>query len=112
MENQENNPVSFIDKFIVPAPAKAEFYNMIRLNRNFVKNLPGFIEGADYERTDEQDNLIYVSVAKWESTQAIDKAKEMVEAEHKKPGFDTTALVERLGIILDRALYREPDPSL
>jgi len=111
MENQENDQVSFIDKFFVPSTAKAEFYKMISINRNFIKKLSGFIEDAHYEHTDEKGNLIYVTVAKWESAQAIDKAKEAVQAEYKKQGLNPAAMVERLGITMDRAIYREIDSS-
>ena len=107
MDNQKNDLVSLIDKFFVPAAAKAEFYKLVKMNRSFLRKLPGFIQDAHYEHTDEQGNLRYVTVAAWGSTQAIDSAKEAVQAEYEKQGFDAAAMVERLGITIDRAIYQE-----
>ncbi|MFD1875524.1 hypothetical protein [Hymenobacter bucti] len=107
MENQRNDLVSLIDKFFVPAAAKTEFYQMIAMNRGFLQKLPGFIEDAHYEHSDEQGNLRYVTVAAWGSTQAIDSAKEAVQAEYERQGFDAATMIERLGITIDRGIYRE-----
>ena len=77
-----------IDKLIVPEKAKQEFTEMLNFNRNFIKKLPGFIEDKVYERTDEDGNLICITVAVWESTEAIKKAKVAVQAEYQKQGFN------------------------
>jgi steroid delta-isomerase-like uncharacterized protein len=105
------NQVSFIDKFFVPSPARQPFYERMRINRNFIKNLPGFIEDAVYEHTDEKGNLICITVAKWESKQAVDEAKQAVQAEYKRQGFDPAQMFEQLGILMERAIYRETASS-
>jgi heme-degrading monooxygenase HmoA len=112
---QTNTPKSsamkffFIDKFIVPEKAKAEFTERMNINRNFIKKLPGFIEDAAYERTDNQGNMICITIATWENENALAKAKEAVQAEYKKQGFDMPAMLRRLGIKLDRGLYQKVD---
>ncbi|HEV8285040.1 MAG TPA: hypothetical protein VGQ09_12070 [Chitinophagaceae bacterium] len=96
----------FIDRFIVPQKAKPEFIERMNINRNFIKNLPGFIEDAVYERSDEQGNLICVTVAVWTSEEAIKKAKEAVQAEYKKEGFNLQEMIERLNItMVERGVY-------
>src|SRR5882672_5955382 len=88
----------FIDWFIVPAKARPEFIERMNINRNFIKTQPGFIEDTVYERIDEQGNLICVTVAVWASEEAIKKAREAVQVEYKKQGFNIQAMLERLNI--------------
>ena len=102
---QSKDRVSFIDKFLVPAAARQEFYERMNINRSFIKNLPGFIEDAAYEYTDAHGNLICVTVALWESSEALAKAKEAVQAEYRKQGFDAAEMLRRLNIVVDRGIY-------
>ena len=44
-----NGQVNFIDKFFVPAVAIKEFQQRVKINREMIKQLPGFIEDAAYE---------------------------------------------------------------
>jgi len=95
----------FIDKFFVPGNAKAEFEERMNINRHFIKNLPGFIRDDVYERTDENGDFFYVTVAVWVNEEAIQNAKKAVQAEYQKKGFDMTAMLKRLNIVIDRGLY-------
>lgn len=99
--------VSFIDKFFVPATAKQEFYERMQINRGFIRTLPGFIDDAAYEYEDENGNLVCVTVALWQSRGALDKAKEAVQAEYRKQGFDAAEMFKRLHITADRGIYTE-----
>jgi predicted ester cyclase len=102
-----NGQVNFIDKFFVPAAAINEFQERVHINRNFIKTLPGFIEDAAYEYTDKDGNLILVTVASWQNSEALNNAKEAVQAEYKKQGFDAPAMFKRLNITLDRGIYTQ-----
>jgi predicted ester cyclase len=102
-----NGQVNFIDKFFVPAAAITAFRERVQINRNFIKKLPGLIEDAAYEYTDSDGNLICVTVALWQSQEALNKAKEAVQAAYKKEGFDAPAMFKRLGITLDRGIYTQ-----
>jgi predicted ester cyclase/heme-degrading monooxygenase HmoA len=99
--------VNFIDKFFVPAAAKKEFLERMEINRSFIKNLPGFIEDAAYTYTDENNNLICVTVARWKNQEAFAKAKESVLAEYRKQGFDAAEMFKRLNITADRGVYTQ-----
>lgn len=105
VKDPATSPVSFIDKFIVPAAAKAEFLERVHINRNLIKQLPGFIEDAAYENTDADGNLVLVTMAQWESQEALNKAKEVVQAEYKKQGFNLPDMLQRLHITIDRGVY-------
>ena len=97
----------FIDKFVIPENAKAEFFQRMTYNRTFLKKQPGFVSDAAYERNDEHGNLVVVTVAIWESEDAIAKAKAAVQEEYKRIGFNMPAMLERLKITIERATYHE-----
>lgn len=95
-----------IDKLIVPPKAVKEFITLLKFNRNFIKELPGFVEDQVYERSDEAGNLIVITIAVWESGDAIKKAKEAVQAEYQKQGFNLQDILKRLHITIDRGIYK------
>jgi heme-degrading monooxygenase HmoA len=99
--------VNFIDKFFVPATAIKEFKERVNVNRAFIKKLPGFIEDAAYEYADKDGNLIFITVALWQNSEALNNAKDAVQAAYKKEGFDAPAMFKRLGITADRGIYTQ-----
>lgn len=99
--------VNFIDKFFVPAAAIIEFKERVHINREFIKKLSGFIEDAAYEYTDKDGNLIFITVALWQNSEALNNAKEAVQDQYKKEGFDAPAMFKRLGITADRGIYTQ-----
>lgn len=104
--------IRFIDKFLVPAAAREEFMTRVRVNQNFIKTLPGFVEDAAYERVDEQGNLVYITMAVWKNEDALKHAKEAVQAAYKQEGFNPADMFERLHITMDRGQYKEDRSSL
>jgi heme-degrading monooxygenase HmoA len=97
--------ICFIDKFFVPAAAKAEFYERMRINRSLIKTLPGFLKDEAYESTDNDGNLNCVTIAQWAGKEALNKAKETVQAAYRRENFDMPAMLKRLNIIIDRNQY-------
>lgn len=96
---------AFIDKFFVPAAAKDEFLQRMKYNRDFISKLEGFINDNVYFQTDENGNLVIITVAIWHSAQDIANAKEAVFAEYKRIGFNPAEFYERLHIQMDRGVY-------
>lgn len=97
--------VYFIDKFYIPSAGKKEFTDRTNINREMIKKLPGFIKDAAYAYTDQEGNLLFITVAEWASMEALKKAKETVQAEYKKQGFDAAEMLKRLNITVDRGVY-------
>ena len=95
----------FIDRFIMPQNAKAEFTQRMQINREFIKQLPGFIGDEAYERTDDEGNLICITIAVWASEEALKNAKELVQAEYQQQGFNLPAMLQRLDIRMERGQY-------
>ncbi len=96
-----------IDKFVVPKNAVEEFIQRMNYNRGFIRNLVGFVQDAAYERTDENGNTVVVTMAIWQSEDAIKKAKEAVQAEYARIGFHQAEMLSRLNIALERGTYTE-----
>jgi len=96
-----------IDKFIVPENAVEEFTQRMNYNRNFIKNISGFVQDAAYKRTDDKGNTVVVTIAIWESEEVIKKAKEAVQTEYAKIGFRPDEMLKRLNITLERGTYTE-----
>ena len=95
----------FIDKFLIPAPAISEFLERMTINRRFLKTLPGFIKDEAYQYMDENKNLICITIAEWASMDAMDKAREAVQAEYRREGFNPAEMMQRLNISMDRGVY-------
>ena len=96
----------FIDKFIIPQSGKQEFTERMNFNRNFIKNLPGFLGDAAYEREDGNGNTICITVANWESEDVLNQAKAAVQAEYQRIGFNPAELLARLNITMEREIYQ------
>jgi enolase len=97
----------FIDQFIVPATARQEFKERMKINRDFIKNLEGFIEDKAYERYDEQGNLICITTAIWQNEEVLQKAKEAVQQLYQQQSFDMKAMLQRLNVSMERHTYQE-----
>lgn len=99
--------VQFIDKFTVPSASRQAFYERMRINREFIKKLPGFLEDHAYEHIDDAGNLVCVTIAHWVNMDEVNKAKEAVQAEYRKQGFDPAEMFKRLNISLERFISTE-----
>lgn len=98
-------PLYFIDKFFVPAPAIDEFMERMKKNRTMLKTMSGFVHDDAYSYKDKDGNLICVTIAAWKDHDVIEKAKQAVQAEYKREGFDMPAMLSRLHITIDRGVY-------
>ena len=107
--NQER--VRFVDTFVIPAYVNDEFMKRVKINREFIKKLPGFVEDAAFERKDGNGNIIFMTIAVWENEQAVQNAKEAVQAEYNREGFDPAELLRRLNITMDRGIFKEALPQ-
>ena len=106
--------VYFIDKFFIPAAAIGEFTERMSINRTFLRTLPGFVRDDAFSYKDDAGNLICATIAVWKDHAAIANAKQAVQAEYQKEGFDMPAMLSRLHITIERGVYsafREHAPA-
>lgn len=100
-----------IDAFAVPAASRAEFETAMHRNLAFIETLPGFMSHMVFEKTSGPTTFDIVTVAVWESPEAIAAAGERVRAYYRSIGFDMPATLARLGITASLGYYRAP-PTL
>ncbi|MGJ4788627.1 antibiotic biosynthesis monooxygenase [Leptospira koniambonensis] len=94
-----------IDTFIVPKIAENEFFNRVKVNRNLIKGLPGFVQDYTYIREKSKDDFQFVTVAIWENEEAINNAKKEVQISYQREGFDMPGMLQRLGISIERGIF-------
>ncbi len=100
------NALTFIDKFHVPAAGIQEFEERVRHNRAILRALPGFIRDEAYAHTDDQGDMTCITVAIWKDQASIDQAKKCVQEAYQKEGFNMPAMLSRLGITMERGIYK------
>jgi predicted ester cyclase/heme-degrading monooxygenase HmoA len=102
----DSSQVIFIDRFVIPANSLDEFIKQTNYNRGFIKGLPGFVRDNAYESRNDKGDILFTTTAVWENEEALNKAKEAVQAEYKRIGFNPSELLKRLGITMDRGVYK------
>ena len=95
--DNEPNLYFRIDSFSVPDPAREEFEQAMRRNLAFIGTLPGFRGHVAFEKAGGPTAFNVVTIAVWESKEAVDKAGEEVRAYYARIGFDTPAMLARWG---------------
>ena len=97
-----------IDAFAVPAASRAEFEAAMRRNLAFIETLPGLMSHMVFEKTSGPTTFNIVTVAVWESPEAIAAAGEKVCTYYQSIGFDMPATLARLGVTASLGYYRAP----
>lgn len=98
-----------IDKFSVPRNSREEFLSAVRSTHVFLRTLPGFSRDMIVENTSEDGRYSYVTLAEWESEEAINMARIAVQGFHKLNGFDPQTFWKRLGVKAELASYQPVD---
>lgn len=94
-----------IDTFMVPAEVKAVFLEQARQANQFIRTLPGFVEGFVYEQTGSDSPYAVVTVAVWRDQDAFEQAKQAVAAENQRLGINRQATLAALNIQMTRSTY-------
>lgn len=105
-ESEDKLEVVLIDKFIVPEESKQEFLEEVHKSGAFLRTLPGFVEGFVYEKTEGDARHNVVTTAVWKDEVAFQNAKKSAAEGFKKIGFNPQEIMKRLGVEIERAVYR------
>lgn len=97
-----------IDAFTVPQASRTEFEAAMRRNLAFLQTLPGFIGHMVFEKTNGPTTFNIVTIAIWESQEAITAAGDKVHAYYQRIGFDLRAMLVRLGVTASLGYYHAP----
>lgn len=96
-----------IDGFSVPEAAREEFDAAMRRNLAFIRTLPGFREHLVFEKASGPTTLNVMTIAVWESQEAIDRAGLRVREHYRAIGFDMPAALARWNVRAEIGTYRE-----
>jgi len=99
--------VYLIDTFQVPAAVRGEFETAMRRNRDYIRTLEGFRGDAVLVRK-QGEAFDIATIAVWEDSEAIARAKEQVAAFYQRIGFDMAATVARWGVAFQRTICEAP----
>src|SRR5262249_11478151 len=94
-----------IDSFSVPAAVRAEFEAAMRRNLAFIQTLRGFIGHLVFEKTSGPSNFNIVTIAAWESPEAVEKASLAVREYYARIGFNPARATEEWGIAAEIGQY-------
>jgi len=94
-----------VDTFIVPEESKVKFVELANEAQQFIRTLPGFVEGYIYERNNGESQYNFMTTAVWESEAAFENATKRVAAEFQRRGFNPQENAKRLGVQRVRSTY-------
>ena len=92
----------------MPDEAREEFEATMRRNLTFLQGLPGFRGHVAFEKMGGPTTFNIVTIAVWESKEALDKAGEQVRAYYKTIGFDRPAMLARWGVRAELGNFNAP----
>jgi hypothetical protein len=87
-----------IDAFQVPEGSRAEFEEAMNRSMRFLLTLPGCRGHAVFVKAAGPTRFDVITVATWESQEAIDRAGDRVRAYYRELGFDPAASMARWGV--------------
>jgi hypothetical protein len=106
--DQDPNLQLRIDSFSVPAAARAEFDAAVERNAAFIKTQPGFRWHVVFDKVTGNSTFNVVTIAAWESAEAVKNAGSQVRAYYESIGFNPPEMMARLGITADFGNYYGP----
>ncbi|HEX9511194.1 MAG TPA: hypothetical protein VF939_11980 [Puia sp.] len=96
--------VALIDKLLVPKNSIDEYRKQGNTIGKFIRTLPGLISQQAFEQKDPEGNITVITIAIWENQEALNMAREAVQAEFKRINFDP-GFFNRLNIKIERSVY-------
>ena len=90
-----------LDSFCVPADARAEFEAGVERSVAILETLPGFRAHLTLAKTSGTSAFNFVTIAVWESREAMANAIRQVRAQYERLGYDPRESAARLGITAD-----------
>ncbi|MCW7481334.1 antibiotic biosynthesis monooxygenase family protein [Leptospira kanakyensis] len=95
-----------IDRFHLPTESKKIFLERVKINRDFIKNIDGFLGDQTYIR-EEENKIQFVTIATWKDKQSLENAKTLVFAEYEKQGFVMPEFLKENSIQIEREIYEK-----
>ena len=98
-----------VDAFVVPEESKSALLDQSRQVQEFLRTLPGFVEGFLHEKIDGNGRFNVVTTAVWESDAAYENARKLAAEMFQRTGFNPQEMMKQLKIEVERAIcHRSP----
>lgn len=94
-----------MDRFTVPQKSLATFSARMNSNRLFISKLPGYRRGEAFQTTDNHGSATVITIAVWQNEDFLKQAKQLVQAEHIRIGFNPLEFYEYLNIQMEREIF-------
>lgn len=101
----EGGRVYRLDRFVVPAAARAEFLMRVGQTHEILRRQAGFLQDFLLEQPAEKGATTIVTMVEWDSRETVDRVVPVVQAAHREMGFDPKETVARLGIKAEFGMY-------
>ncbi|QCI68902.1 antibiotic biosynthesis monooxygenase [Phreatobacter stygius] len=105
-DDQAPAPLYRVDKFAVPAPARAEFLARVNATHAFLRRQDGFVQDYILEQRSGPGEFNFVTFVEWADASMVAPVAAAVAEFHKTLGFDRQEMIARLGIKADIANYQ------
>ncbi|WP_428742413.1 ester cyclase [Tenacibaculum sp.] len=102
----DSNTIFFVDRFTMPKSSFSDFFEKMEMNRNFIRNLEGFISDEKMIKEEENGNITVMTVAIWENQKSLNNAKALVLNEYQKTGFNPSEFYKKLNITMQREIFK------
>jgi len=98
-----------VDRFTVPEAARDEFLAQDADTHHILRTLPGFLRDAILEKPGGPGELIILTIAEWDSTEAIENARKVIQDRRAETGFEPQEFMAKLGVTPELASYHRLD---
>lgn len=109
MSSNKSQRIYRVDRFVLPASAREEFFEKALHTQKFLRSLPGFLQDFVLEQSAGNGEFKVVTIVEWDSMESVEKAKPVVMAMHKETHFNPQELFTRLGIKVEQGYYSQID---
>jgi heme-degrading monooxygenase HmoA len=99
-----------VDRFVVPAAARDEFWTHVRRTHAILRTQAGFVDDVLLEQDSGPGRFNAVTMVRWSSADDLPAARAAAEAGHREVGFVPAEFFARAGIEADIATYAEAVP--
>ena len=103
---QSSDETCRVDRFTVPEAARDEFLAQVADTHHILRTLPGFVRDAILEKPGGPNEVIILTIAEWDSTEAIENARKVIQDRRAETGFEPQEFMAKLGITPELASYQ------
>jgi heme-degrading monooxygenase HmoA len=99
-----------LDKFLLPSRARGAFLSRVKQTHSLLQTQPGFIRDTLLEKPATDEEFIVVTLVEWQDRESLEKARDLVESEHRREGFNRQEFMAELGVEAEIGTFTDVRP--